>query len=326
MEKIKKKRRFRSFLRWLLWIFVAQFVLLNISTALYAYKFTHLYTPNGNAEEQPPKNIFAKTWRLFAGPKQYKSKEQEKPSFDFTTVNLETAKKMRIEAWYAPADSVAKGTVILFHGLTGNKSLVLQQAYEFRYWGFNVMLVDSRAHGNSEGFATTIGYREAEEVKLAYDFIKNKGERKIYLWGFSMGAVQVLKAIADYGFQPEGIILQMPFETLQSHIKARMHLIGFPRQPFGSLITFWIGVEQGFNSFNFDAKDYAAKVTCPVLLQYGLKDQLVSKKEIERLYAAFPSANKWLVEYTNANHESFLQKEPVQWRKEIGKFLNTETY
>ena len=41
------------------------------------------------------------------------------------------------------------------------------------------MLVDFRAHGNSDGNTCTIGYDESEDVKLAYDYISNKGEKNI---------------------------------------------------------------------------------------------------------------------------------------------------
>ncbi len=92
---------------------------------------------------------------------------------------------------------------------------MLAEAYEFRYQGYNVLMVDFRAHGNSGGNTTTIGVREAEEVKLAYDYVSQMGEKKIILWGSSMGAVAIAKAVADYDIKPAGVILEMPFASLQ---------------------------------------------------------------------------------------------------------------
>lgn len=321
MKKEKSKPKLRSVVRWLLWIILAQFILLNISAALYAYKFTHLYTPPQDRNETGSKNFLVKTWRLFSGPRVFKSMESGNPSFFYTTDTLETRDKIPLEIWQSQADSASYGTVILFHGLTRNKSTVLHQATEFCNWGYNVVLVDARAHGNSGGQTTTIGYMESEEVKLAYDYVKNTGEKKIYLWGISMGAVQVLKAVADYALQPAGIILEMPFQSLQSHIKARINLMGFPKQPFGFLITFWIGAERGFNSFTFNTADYAKKINCPVLLEHASKDPLVPGEEAENIYAAIASADKKMVIYEDAGHESFLQKDPALWRKETGDFI-----
>lgn len=321
MEKQKNRSRLRTVMRWVVWVLVVQLLLINISAALYAYKFTHLYD-NGRSPAPVSQNFLAKTWRLFAGPRFYKLPAIEQPSFRYDSVSLHTKNKKRIDAWYNQIDSgIAKGTVILFHGLTGNKTTILQQANEFRYWGYNVMLIDSRSHGNSDGNSTTIGFRESEEVKLAFDYAKQRGQEKIYLWGFSMGAVQILKAVADYELKPAGVILEMPFGTLQSHIKRRMNSIGFPKQPFGFLITFWIGVEKGFNGFSFNTVKYAKQLNCPALIQYGSRDQLVDKDDVKAIYEAVPSTNKKLIEYVGANHEPFLVRNPELWRKEVGEFL-----
>jgi alpha-beta hydrolase superfamily lysophospholipase len=290
---------------------------------MYAYKFTHLYPAEEAPTQKVSENIFAKTWRLFSAPRFYKQPQSEKPA-DYDTVHLATSNGLAIEAWYNKwnnPDSSAKGTVLLFHALSGNKSRILPEAEEFRRWGYNVMLVDARSHGNSAGQTTTIGYRESEEVKLAYDFIKQKGEKTIILWGFSMGAVQIMKAVAEYDLQPAGIIPQMPFLSLQSHIKSRIKSLGFPRQPFSFFITFWIGAERGFNGFGFNMLTYAKKIHCPVLLQYGSKDQLVPQEDAKRIYEAVSSVNKRMVVYDGANHESFLQKDPVLWRNEVSAFL-----
>jgi alpha-beta hydrolase superfamily lysophospholipase len=322
MKKEIKKRKWRFIIRWICWVLFVQFLLINISAALYAWKFTHLYTADIKDQGAPPsKNIFAKTWRLFSGTSFFKLPEADQPVFSYTTVHFTTKNNTSIEAWYGQPDSASRGTVILFHGLMGNKAIVLQQAYEFRYWGYNVMLVDNRSHGHSSGSATTIGFRESEEVKLAYDYVKGLGEKKIFLWGTSMGAVEIIKAVGEDELKPAGIILEMPFLSLQSHIKSRVSAIGFPKQPFGFFITAWIGLERGFNALNFNVSHYARHITCPVLMQHGSRDQLAPLQEAEEIYNAIGSADKKLVIYEGANHESFLQRNAGLWREEVGNFL-----
>ena len=100
-----------------------------------------------------------------------------------------------------------------------------------------------------------------------------------------------------------------------------MNSIGFPKQPFGFFITFWIGLEKGFNGFSFNTVKYAKQLSCPALIQYGSRDQLVDKDDVMAIYEAVPSTNKKLVEYAGANHEPFLVKNPELWRKEVGEFL-----
>ena len=323
MKNQKKKRRLRSILTGILWVLLLQFVLFNISAALYADKFTHLHFHTMETSPKPlSANVFARTWRLFTGPTLYKRDLTENPAFPFTIITLKTKKDIPIKSWYCKADSVSKGTVILFHGLTGNKGLVLDEANTFRSLGYNVMLVDMRAHGNSGGNATTIGFKESEEVGLAYDYVKQTGQKNIFIWGASMGAVAVIKAVADYQLHPSGIIIEMPFLSLQSYLEGQARFLGFPREPFGFLISFWIGAEQGFNGHGFKTSRYAKNINCPVLMQYGEKDELVLPNETNTIYDAITSADKKLVIYDNAAHESFLQKDPVTWKKEVTAFLN----
>jgi alpha-beta hydrolase superfamily lysophospholipase len=321
MLQEKTKANLRSIIRWGLWVLLVQFLLINISAAFYAYRLTHFYNDPSLLVYKPSPNVFAKTWKLFTGPKTGKSIVEETPAFSYETVLLKTAKGISIEAWYCKTDSLEKGTVILFHGITGHKDMLLDVANEFRYWGYNVMLVDFRAHGNSGSNTTTIGFRESEEVKLAYDYVSQKKEKKIFLYGTSLGAVVVTKAIADYQLQLAGIILEMPFASLQTYLKDKARTLGFPQQPFGFLATFWIGVERGFNGFKHQTAKYAAKIKCPVLMQWGAMDEFVLKDETKTVYKAIASTNKKLVVYETAQHTSFLRHDPAKWRIEVENFL-----
>jgi uncharacterized protein len=315
------KRKLPSVIRWVLWVLLVQFVLINVSAALYAYRLTHFYTDPSLTQPSLSGNIFTKTWKLFTGPKQPRSLLREKPVFPYETILLKTANGLKIETWYSAADSAAKGTVILFHGITITKGHMLDEAYEFRYWGYNVMLVDFRGHGNSDGNTTTIGVRESEEAKLAYEYVAQKGEKNIFLYGASLGAVVIAKAISDYGLQPSGVILDMPFQSLQTYLKGRARMLGFPQQPFAFLTTFWVGLERGFNGYKHRTTRYAKNINCPVLMQWGTKDALVLQQETEAVYNAIPPGHKKLVVYEKAQHESFLRHDPVKWRMEVEQFL-----
>lgn len=328
MKKGQFSFKLPAYVRWIGWVLLVQFILMNISAALYAYKFTRVYDDPALRTAKPAGNVFEKTWRLFTGPRQPKSIITDSPTFPFDTITLQTGKGIFIDAWYGQTDSTAKGTVILFHGIAGNKGMLLAEAYEFRYLGYNVLLVDYRAHGNSGGQTTTIGVREPEEVKLAYDFISSKGETNIFLYGISMGAVVVSKAIADYDLKPVGTILEMPFASLQTHLQARARANGFqglPEKPFGFFVTWWMGIERGFNGFRHKTYAYVKKMNGPVLLQWGSLDSYVSVGETDKVYKAIASTQKKLVVYERAGHESLLQNDPVRWRIEIERFLAANT-
>lgn len=320
MEKTPFKQKIRSALRWIGWVLLVQFILVNISAALYADKLTRYYTDIPENYSNSNGNIFTKSWKLFTGPRYARPEIKTAAVFSYDTVQFIANGGLRIDAWYGRTDSVAKGTVIFFHGIGGTRISLLDEANEFRYMGMNVMLVDFRGHGNSGGNRTTIGIRESEEVKLAYEFIRGKGERYIFLYGTSMGAVAVAKALSDYKLQPAGVILDAPFLSLQAYLKARARMLGFPGQPFAFFTCFWIGAEKGFNGFGHATQRYAKNMHSPVLLQWGSLDDYVSEEDMRKISEAIPSNRKKLVIYEGAQHESYLRYDAPQWRKEIEAF------
>ena len=114
----------------------------------------------------------------------------------------------------------------------------------------------------------------------------------------------------------------MPFASLQDHLKARARVLGFPEQPFAFLVTFWLGIEQGFNGFNHKTTRYVKKIKCPVLMQWGQLDKYVFEKETISIFENIASQQKKLVNYENAGHSSLLQNDPDKWKNEVEKFLS----
>lgn len=309
---------FRRFLR----ILIALFILLNIVAAFHAYKFTHFYSDKNKVTKKPEDlSALEKAKVVFFGINFPKSTDDIQPDSAFETVYLTTKNNLKLQGWYF-INTKNKGTVILFHGHGSSKSALLHESGYMHSIGYNVFLIDFRAHGASEGDVCTIGFKEAEDVKLAYDYIKQKGEKIIILWGISLGASTIIKAMHDYDdMKPNKLILEMPFGTLMQAVKGRMRTLNLPEQPFSTLLTFWGGIEQGFWAFNFNPCEYAKKITCPVLLQWGAKDQRVTKSEIDCIYNNLSSANKKLVIYESAHHESLYKMEHEKWRESISSFL-----
>lgn len=315
---VETKTRLRSVFKLILWVLLAQLVLANISAALYAYRFTHYYESPPSSTS--PQNIFSKTWRLFSGPRFYKQTNEIEPGFPFREVQLSTSANISINSWYSTVDS-SKGCVLLFHGVTANKSYVLNEASKFRQWGYNVLLVDFRGHGKSGGNNGSFGVKESEEVQKAFAFAKEEGNKKIILYGISMGAAVIMRAVAFDAITPDGIIAEMPFASLHSHLRSRAREVGFPNEPFAWLVTFWMGVERGYNGFEHDVAGYAKKINCPILLECGDQDRYISPQEIGEIYSNLASARKKLVIYQGAGHESLLASDPVNWEKEMVAFL-----
>ena len=322
MKDKKVSKKTVGILKWIGNVLLVQLILINISAAFHAYRFTHYYDDD-KVRDQPfsQGKPFLRTWRMMTGKKLAKSLIQYYPTIPYDTVSLTMANGKKLEAWYMKADS-AKGTVILFHGLGSNKGNVLGEAFEFNSFGYNTMLVDMRAHGNSEGIINSIGYKESEEVKLAYDHVLKKGEKNIVLWGMSLGAVIITKAIWQYDLRPQKIILEIPFDRLQDHIRARARISGYPGEPFGFFVTFWTGLEQGYWGYGHKTSRYVKNINCPVLLQWGSSDEYVMKEETERIFASINSPKKKLEIYPEAGHGPLISGNQTKWDQTVTEFLN----
>ncbi len=298
------------------------FILLNTIAAFNAYSFTHFYTGLPPVKKFSELGTGAKTAAIFFGSKFPKSKTVDSFSVAHETIYITTSDSMHLESWYAKADSNAKGTILLFHGHGSSKSGIIREATEFLQMGWNVLLTDFRAHGNSEGMVCTIGAEESKDVKAVYDYVKNAGEKHIVLWGISLGASTILTAIDHYAIKPEKVILEMPFGTLMNAVEGRLRTMNLPTQPLGYLLTFWGGIEQRYWAFDFKPQDFATKLICPVLLQWGVNDPRVTEAETNTIFKNLSSHDKLIMKYVQSGHQSLCKNENAKWLSTVGSFLH----
>jgi uncharacterized protein len=189
--------------------------------------------------------------------------------------------------------------------------------------GYSTLLVDFMGSGGSEGNQTTIGFKEAEEVKTAFEYLKQKGETNIYLFGTSMGAVAIMKAVSDYQLNTAGIIIECPFGSMYQTTCERFKNMSLPAFPMAGLLVFWGGLQNGYCALRHKPTEYAKNIKCPALLLYGLKDKNVSVEETKDIYKNL-KGRKELKTYELAGHENYLIKYKQQWIQDIQTFLNTD--
>src|SRR5688572_5662824 len=197
----------KKILRRLGWLLIIVFLFMNLLAFFHAYKFTH-FSEKDIVKARAKDLSFLEALKAFTfGISNPRPANKLVPQKAFATIIIQSNK--RIECWLINADS-SRGTVILFHGYGGEKSSMLVQANKFLLLGYNTLLVDFMGAGGSEGNQTTIGFKEAVQVKSCFDHIAARGEKRIYLFGTSLGAVAILKAIHDYKIKPVGIIIECP--------------------------------------------------------------------------------------------------------------------
>ncbi|MXV17312.1 alpha/beta hydrolase [Hufsiella ginkgonis] len=304
-----------------LWILVLLFTIMNVVAAFHAYKFTHFEDGKG-VKTGPPKKLpaLARIKTLLFGINNPRPANRQHPSQKYEVVRLRSNKE--IECWSIKT-AASKGTVIIFHGYSGAKSGMLAKSGWFLKQGFNVLLVDFMGSGGSEGNQTTIGYKESEEVRSAFSYVVEHGEKRVILFGTSMGAVAIMKAINDYALAPERIIIECPFGSLYQTTCARFKNMHVPAFPLAGFLVFWGGVENGFWAFNHVPAAYAGKIRCPTMLIYGAKDDRVSRGETDEIFANLDGPKELRV-FPLAGHDNYWIKHKTEWQAEVGKFISAK--
>jgi alpha-beta hydrolase superfamily lysophospholipase len=308
----------RRYLRKIPYIILGLFILANIIAAFHAYRFTHFSGERKKQTRKPEElSFFKKIAVLTTGVDNPRPENDTLPAKKFEEIKLKGHDGM-ISCWMIPKEK-ARGIVILFHGYAACKSKMLREASAFDSLGYQTMLVDFEGCGASDGYRTTIGYYEAEDVLAAYYYAKQI-DSNIILQGISMGASAVIRAVSIYHLHPSEIILECPYGSMLSAAKNRFKIMGVPSFPMAHLLVFWGGLENGYWAFGQDCIHDAKDISCPVLLMRGKEDKYVSLEEVSGIYQSLAGQKK-LYQFDCTGHESYCTKDHNKWVEEVTGFL-----
>ena len=147
-----------------------------------------------------------------------------------------------------------------------------------RKLGYNVLLIDQRAHGNSEGKTITFGIKERFDCKKWVEYVVERFgiEQKVYLSGLSMGAATVLMA-SDVGL-PEnviGILADCPYSSPKEILCTVMRKLGFPAKPTYYLAKLSAKLIGRFDVEETSALEAVKRSQIPTLIIHGDADDFV---------------------------------------------------
>jgi alpha-beta hydrolase superfamily lysophospholipase len=315
----------RRLLRWFGVILVFAFATLNLLAYFHAHSMMHFtrISPADRTHEPETLSILHKARVLLFGVKIPRPENDKTPAdsgFAFETVNFAGARGLQLEAWRIRTRE-SRGTILLFHAYTSSKASLLPAAQEFLTLGHDALLVDFYGSGGSAGKDTSVGYHEADDVAAAFRFA-SAGETNapVILYGVSMGAASVLRAIHSHGIRPAAAILECPFDRLLTTVQNRFTAMGLPSFPGAQLLVFWGGVQQGFNGFSFNPAEYARDVHCPVLLMHGGADARVKPAEVEHIVNNLNPASTYKL-FPEVPHQSYVVGQAAEWRASVNEFL-----
>jgi alpha-beta hydrolase superfamily lysophospholipase len=302
---------------------LAGFVALNILAYFHAHSMMHFVGGTERTHEPETLSLLQKLKVLATGVKIPRPVNHKTPAdigLPFETVTFSGAHGLKLEAWRVH-HAESKGTVILFHGYTASKDTLLNTAKEFFDLGWDAMLVDFYGSGGSEGSETSVGYYEADDVAAAFEYVRaDKTNQPVVLYGVSMGAAAILRAVSAHELSPDALILECPFDRLLTTVQNRFAAMRLPSFPAAQLLVFWGGVQQGFNGFHFNPADYAHNVRCPTLLMHGEKDPRVRLEEMQHI-AKNLNSNSVSKVFSSVGHQDYLSSNPVEWHAYVTDFL-----
>lgn len=281
-------------------------VVINAIAFAHAWRFTHFTT--GEKTPSPEElSLVEKVGVLLTGVR------VPRPELRGTAPEAPEVLHDGVSTWVFDADRPE--CVALFHGYGGVKSDLLAEAAIFRELGFCTLLTDFRGGGASEGSTTTLGWSEADVVAD----VAARFEADV-LYGKSMGAAAILRAVGVLGVNADALILENPFDRLVTTVGHRFESMGLPAFPGAQLLVFWGGLQLGYDGFAHDPLEYARGVRTRTLLLHGERDPRVHLSEVEAIAAALAGEHQLRV-FPGAGHGGLLAADAEAWRTWVGEWL-----
>ncbi len=204
---------------------------------------------------------------------------------------------------------VQERTVILLHGLMDSSSGMQHLAEAYHNNGWNVCMIDQRAHGESEGKYRTMGVRESEDLGFWVNLVAGRyGSNNIYLHGVSMGGATVLLYGANQRIRNEavrGLISDSSYSdyseslirVLESMVKYRMIAKSIT---FGANILSIYHTRIRFGRMNPEKVTHTIPI--PLLLFHGQKDVLIPVGMARKLFSRAVKPSDEMVVVPEAPH------------------------
>ena len=266
MKKRKKK--------WMIWI-ISGFVLLCIGVFI-TIPFV-IINPMLNTHVN-----FQQTWTA------------EEFDLDAEHFFVKTDDGLNISAYQVVVDT-PKVVIICLSGIHNpSATAYFGHARLFKEHNYATIMIDMRAHGESDGDKIFVGYKEWLDVKAIVKYIKEKplyNNVPVIVFGLSMGAATAINAIGEIA-DIDGLISLSAYSSWEEAFYDNMSafvptIMACIEKPFISLTSF---LKFGANSCSIKPKKEIEKLgNRPALLMHSKNDSQVPYKSLERLLHHAPS-------------------------------------
>ena len=240
-------------------------------------------------------------------------KTLKKYKIDYRPVDLITEDGIRLSAWYTPPQNGA--VILLAHGY-GNKrpewvyALLAKKKYGVLAW-------DARAHGESGGNISTIGYLEVLDVKAALEYLWTQPDvEHIGAWGGSMGGATIIRAAAEFP-QIEAIFVDSSFTSLEDEFN---HLVPYP--VINPVAKFIVTSGTGLKLDQVNPLDDIVRISPrPVYIVQGRADVVAHPDSGEKLFHA-AGEPRYLWQQEDVPHQAMYLDNPRRYQRRLIDFFD----
>lgn len=217
----------------------------------------------------------------------------------------------------------ALGTVILMHGIASCKEHMLGAAKLLADSQFNVILYDSRAHGQSGGTYCTYGFYERNDLSAILDHVSREFGQvgPFAVWANSFGGAVALQAMAQEKRIVCGVI-ESTFARLDEIARDYMaRLTGIRCDWLANTILREAEKIADFSVAAVKPEESAKSIAQPVLLIHGDKDEQISVKYGKRIFKNLQAQDKELYVMPDGDHYNLWQAGGTDYVKKVITFL-----
>ena len=197
-------------------------------------------------------------------------------------------------------------------------------AEPYRAIGFNVLVIDSRCHGASDGKYCTIGVKESEDLRVWIELLTKKlNIRSVWLHSICVGSSTglLLMEKEDCPKEVAGIVMEGCFTTFRETFKQHMIADRRPLFPVLDLVMLQIRRHTGTNVLKSSPQRCLEKIKKPVLFLNGREDRFSLPVKSQKLFDLCASGKKKLVWFEKGSHSHLRLNNVEQYDKSIAEFI-----
>ena len=189
--------------------------------------------------------------------------------------------------------------------------------------GWNAMMADQRAHGESQGKTITFGARERYDVLDWVNWaVRRFGEdQEIYLVGVSMGAATVLMA-AGLGLPPQvkGVWADCGYSSTEGVLRHMIRRWNLPETLTFGAARLGGRIFGGFDVREITPLEAVKKAKVPILLIHGEDDNVVPRHMAEEIREAC-AAPVEIVSVPKAHHGMSFYVDNARYRSAVERLI-----